>query len=112
MTPTTAASATTTAATTHLMRRAPAGALPPRSAVHGECGEKRPVAVVVASGERVLVAFEHDGVPVSAWPDVLEPQAELIRPEVRRVREWLVGAGDRGCDRARLAGGARPVLDP
>src|SRR5205823_659726 len=43
---------------------------------------------------------------------MLEPQAELVRPEVRRVVVRLELAGDRGGDGTCLAGGARPVLDP
>ena len=56
----------------------------------------RPSRSRVAGGERVLVAFELEGVPGSCMTDVLQPEAELIRPEVRRVVVRLVDADDRG----------------
>ena len=43
--------------------------------------------------------------------DVLQPQAELIRPEVRQRRVRPFFAEDRVRDGGALAGGARPVLD-
>src|SRR5581483_4156423 len=82
-----------------------------RRAVRSQRCEQPAVAVVVARGERRLVALQHHGLPRLCVADVLETEAELVRPEERCVRVRLLGAGDRRGDRARLAGRARPVLD-
>src|SRR3954447_6994507 len=74
-------------------------------------GERAARLVEIARGERAGVAGELDAGPGLGPADLLQPQPELVGPEVRLGVVGPRVAEDRAGDRRALAGRVRPVLD-
>jgi len=74
-------------------------------------GEWPSVCASVLRAEGILVPLDVDGRPLLGVADVLQPEPELIRPEIRQLVVRLLVSEDCPGDARPLASRVRPVLD-